>query len=462
MAHVTESAIHEQQPNIFERLESNVQCYAKQFPCLIDTAQGATIRNASGKPYIDFLAGAGSLNYGHNNPLLKEALIRHIMRDGVTHSLDFHTTAKQQFLETFSDVILTPRQLDYVVQFTGPTGANAVEAAMKIARKVTGRSNVVSFTNGFHGVSMGALSATGSKSKRAGAGLPLHGTTAMPYEGYLGDDIDTIAYFERMLEDPSSGLDAPAAVIVETVQGEGGLRAASKGWLKRLEALCRKHDMLLIVDDIQAGCGRTETFFSFEEMDITPDIVTLSKSLSGYGLPFAIVLLRPDIDIWSPGEHNGTFRGNNHAFVTATAALENFWRTDEFVSDVRTKSAHLDKWLNQMVRDFAPQIAEARGRGMMRGLVCKDPASAAAISAKAFENGLIVELSGPFDEVIKLLMPLTIESDELDAGLNILQQALSRQFGKLSAVRRPWRNPKSPKTRKSRTPDRRSPRSKSV
>ena len=413
---------------VFDDVESNVQSYARAFRCVFDHAIGAELRDVHGRGYLDFLAGAGSLNYGHNNPLLKTALIDYIASDGITHSLDLHTSAKERFLEAMRDIVLDPRGLDYVVQFTGPTGTNAVEAALKIARKVTGRTNVICFTNGFHGVSMGALAATGNRHHRGVAGVPLYGTTVMPFDGYFGD-ADTIEYLERMVEDPSSGVDHPAAVIVETVQGEGGLNPASMGWLQRLEAFCRRHDIILIVDDIQAGCGRTGTFFSFEPAGIEPDIVTLSKSLSGYGLPFAVVLIRRALDQWEPGEHNGTFRGNNHAFVTATAALEHYWRTPDFADEVRAKGEHLGWRLQQMVNRFLPHLLEVRGRGMMRGVRAADPARAAAVTKKAFEYGLIIERSGPNDEVIKCLMPLTIKQSELDDGLDRLERALIDEFG---------------------------------
>jgi diaminobutyrate-2-oxoglutarate transaminase len=415
--------------NVFDHLESEVQSYARVFPSTFDRARGVELWDVNGRRYLDFLAGAGSLNYGHNNPALKKALIEHIQRDAITHSLDLHTATKEQFLLAFQDIVLEPRGLDYVVQFTGPTGANAVEAALKIARKVTGRSNIISFTNGFHGVSMGALAATGNHHHRGAAGMPLYGVTRMPFDGYFGDEINTVEYLDRMLSDSSSGIDDPAAVIVETVQGEGGLKVASIDWLKQLQKLCRTKGILLIVDDIQAGCGRTGTFFSFEPAGLKPDIVTLSKSLSGYGLPFAVVLLRRELDKWKPGEHNGTFRGNNHAFVTATTTLEHYWRTEDFAKEVRDKGEYLGRRLLGLVDRFSPQLIEVRGRGMMRGVLCADPKRAALVTKHAFKHGLIIERSGPEDEVIKCLMPLTIDHAEMEEGLDILAQALVEEFG---------------------------------
>jgi len=419
---------------IFEQVESKVRSYSRAYPCTFDKAINAEMWDVDGRSYIDFLAGCGSLNYGHNNPVLKEALIDYISADSVALGLDMQTAAKERFLQSMQDYILAPRKLDYVVQFTGPTGTNAVEAALKLARKVTGRTNVVFFTNGFHGVSSGALAVTGNQYHRGAAGLPLQGGTPMPYDGYFGKDVDTIVYLERMIKDKSSGVDLPAAVIVETVQGEGGLNVASDDWLRRLSVFCKQNDILLIVDDIQAGCGRTGSFFSFESAGITPDIVTLSKSLSGYGLPFSVVLLRREIDDWKPAEHNGTFRGNNHAFVTAAKALEQFWQTDEFSNGLKAKIELLDNRLNALHSKFSPDLTEVRGRGMMRGLVCADASSAAAITADAFTRGLIIERSGADDEVIKFLLPLTISEADMQRGLDILECSIAQEFSMAEAV----------------------------
>jgi diaminobutyrate-2-oxoglutarate transaminase len=415
---------------VFDRFESRVQSYARSFPAIFNRARGTELWDVQGRRYLDFLAGAGSLNYGHNNPALKQALLAYIESDAITHSLDLHTAAKEMFLEAMHDIVLAPRGLDYVIQFTGPTGANAVEAALKLARKTTGRTNVIFFTNGFHGVSLGALAVTGNEYFRRAAGVPLHGGTAMPYDGYMGEEMDTIAYLERVLADRSSGIDMPAAMIVETVQGEGGLNTASFAWLRRLQALCNEKKIVFIVDDIQAGCGRTGTFFSFEPAGITPDVVTLSKSLSGYGLPFSVVLIDRSLDAWKPAEHNGTFRGNNHAFVTATAALAHYWQTPAFAEEVSDKSAHLGRRLQTMVERFSPDLVEVKGRGMMQGVLCADPKRAAAITANAYRRGLIIERAGPEDEVIKCLMPLTTSYDVLDEGLDILESAIAEELGR--------------------------------
>ncbi|MCH8497813.1 MAG: diaminobutyrate--2-oxoglutarate transaminase [Marinobacter sp.] len=409
--------------NIFKSTESEVRVYSRAFPVVFNRAKNAHLYTEDGKEYLDFLAGAGSLNYGHNNDVLKKALITYIEADGVSQGLDLFTTAKQDFMEAYKQYILDPRGLDYKIQFTGPTGTNCVEAAMKLARKVKGRSGIISFTNGFHGVSLGAVAATGNKHHRGGAGVPLNNVNFMFYDGYLGEGVDTLAVMDKMLSDNSSGIDLPAAVIVEAVQGEGGLNAARAEWLQGLQKLCKKHDILLILDDIQAGNGRTGEFFSFEFAGIKPDIVTVSKSLSGYGLPMALVLFKPELDVWDPGEHNGTFRGNNMAFITARAAVETYWKDDAFAKEIKDKSRVLGDALQGICNKYKGQF-RLKGRGLMRGIEASNADLTGAITQRAFKKGLIIETSGPNDEVIKCLMPLTTSEADLRKGVAILAEAV--------------------------------------
>ena len=392
-------------------------------------AIGAEMTDTAGRTYIDFLAGCSSLNYGHNDPDMKAALVDHIAGDGVTHGLDMHTDAKGAFIETFEEHILKPRDMDHKLMFVGPTGANAVEAAMKLARKATGRTNVIAFTNGFHGVTQGALAATGNSYHRGGAGVPLNHVTRMPYDGYMGEGYDTADLLEKMLNDASSGVDAPAAILLETVQGEGGLNAASPDWVARVAKLAKDHGALLILDDIQAGCGRTGTFFSFDEMDVQPDIVTLAKSVSGFGLPMGLVLVKPEHNVMGPAEHNGTFRGNTHAFVTARVAIEKFWADDALEQDIKRRADMMEDALTEIASMV--EGAYLKGRGMMRGVDVGSGELAGDICATAFQNGLIVETSGPNDEVVKILAPLTIPDETLEAGLKILVEAAQSVTGNL-------------------------------
>ena len=419
---------------IFEQIESEVQSYARSFPRIFNRAKGEFLYDEEGNEYLDFLAGAGTLNYGHNNPLFKEKLLEYINSDGITHGLDLHTSAKGSFLETFREKILRPRDMDYVMQFTGPTGTNAVEAALKLARNITGRENIISFTNGFHGVSLGALATTGNSHHRGAAGVSLNGSSRMPYDGYLGEGIDTTAYLDKVLSDSSSGIDLPAAAIVETVQGEGGINAASFEWLRNLEQVCRKHGVLLIIDDIQAGCGRTGHYFSFEEAGLKPDIITLSKSLGGYGLPFAVVLFKPELDQWKPGEHNGTFRGNNFAFVTAQAAIDHYWSDDTFSREILRKGRYVTKRLEAIVARYGEGNFTTRGRGMFQGINCVNGEIASSITSKAFEKGLIIETSGAEDHVVKFLCPLVISDTNLKRGIDIVEEAIRETCAREDAI----------------------------
>lgn len=409
--------------SVFEELESEVRSYCRSFPVVFDKAKGYKLWDVDGKEYIDFFAGAGALNYGHNNTAIKRELLEYIADDRVTHSLDMSTKAKETFLKKFNEVILKPRNMDYKVMFPGPTGTNSVESALKLARKVTGRQTVISFTNGFHGMTIGSLSITGNEFKRHGAGIPLHNSVAMPYDSYLDDEYSTVDYLERFLEDNGSGVSLPAAIILETVQGEGGVNVAGEKWLQRIESVCRRWDILLIVDDVQVGCGRTGPFFSFEPSGIQPDIVCLSKSISGYGVPFALTLIKPEHDVWEPGEHNGTFRGHNLAFVGATEALS-YWETDELTKDIEEKSDLVRSALQKFVIEYPKINGEVRGRGLIQGIACDVDGLAEKISAAAFKRGLVIETAGPNDEVLKLLPPLTIDKDGLKKGLNIIEESI--------------------------------------
>ncbi|EPE93621.1 diaminobutyrate--2-oxoglutarate transaminase [Rhizobium grahamii] len=408
----------------FETLESNVRSYSRSFPVVFRKAAGAILEDENGCEFIDFLSGASVLNYGHNDPDILNDAVEYLQSNRIIHALDMATSVKREFMEYFDEIILRPRGLTYKFQFVGPTGANAVEAALKLARKITGRHSIISFTNGYHGVSLGALAVTGNRYFRDAAGLPLAGAVFMPYDGYWGADKDTTEYLDRLLADDSSGVDLPAAIILETIQGEGGINPASKEWLQSLERICRKNGILLIVDDIQAGCGRTGEFFSFEFANISPDIVLLSKSLSGCGLPLSLLLLKPELDVWQPGEHSGTFRGNNLALVTATAALRKHWTTENLSKGVIETGRILMERLRQVAQSNQGSNLSVRGRGMMLGLDCSARELAAEIVRRAFKEGLVVERCGAEDQVIKLLPPLTIDRPTLQHGLDILEKSV--------------------------------------
>lgn len=418
-----------------EALESNVRSYSRSFPAIFSRARGSIMLTDDGRKIIDFLSGAGTLNYGHNNHQIRAAITEYLASDAVVHGLDMATPAKIEFMETFSSVILRERDLRYRFQFTGPTGANAIEAALKLSRKVTGRQNIISFTQGYHGMSLGAIAASGNRFYRRASGASLSGVTFMPYDGYLGPAVDTADYLRKVLMDESSGVDCPAAILVEAVQGEGGINVARKEWLQSIQTIAKNVGALFVVDDIQMGCGRTGEFFSFEFAALSPDIVVLSKSLSGYGLPLSMLLIKEEVDVWRPGEHTGTFRGNNLALVSATAAINIYWRSRTLSQEVNRTAERMRRRLQAIASGYGNNFT-VRGRGMALGFDCQKAEIAEATARRAFEWGLIVERCGPVDQVVKFLPALTIDLETLSQGLDVFEEALAetlKQTGARSA-----------------------------
>jgi diaminobutyrate-2-oxoglutarate transaminase len=396
---------------------------------LFEKAKDAFLFDAGGTRYIDFFAGAGTINYGHNNEYMKRKIFDYLENDGIVHGLDMATVAKEELLLKMEATLFKPKNLDYKVQFTGPTGTNAVEAALKLARMVKKRSNIISFTNGYHGLTMGSMSVTANAYYRDEAFINRSDVSFMPYDGYLGKHVNTAKYLRRFLEDNSSGVDIPSAIILETVQGEGGIRVAGDEWLREVEKICRDFDILLIVDDIQVGNGRTGHFFSFEKSGIKPDIVTLSKSFSGFGLPMSVVLFRRDLDIWKPGQHTGTFRGNNLGFICASVALD-YWKDDRFSKEIFRKGKILHKRLNKISAKYPQLHTEVRGRGFVYGMGLSTGEIAKKILTECFHNKLILESAGARNNVIKFLAPLTITDEVLEEGLDILERSIDNVMKK--------------------------------
>ncbi|MFN6569387.1 diaminobutyrate--2-oxoglutarate transaminase [Dendronalium sp. ChiSLP03b] len=410
--------------NIFEQRESNVRSYCRNFPVLFHRAKGSLIYSESGEAYIDFLAGAGALNYGHNNDYIKQKVISYLEADAITHGLDFYTSAKEKFLSKFFETLLYPRGLDYRVQFCGPTGTNAVEAALKLARKIKKRPGIFSFMGGYHGMTLGSLSVSGNLEIKAGAFGTSNHVSFMPYPHGFMEKIDTIEFIEAVLNDVNSGIEKPAAIIFETVQAEGGVIVAPIEWMQKLRQLCDRHDILLICDDIQVGCGRTGSFFSFERANIIPDMVVLSKSISGYGFPMSLLLFKPELDVWEPGEHNGTFRGNQLAFIGAAAALE-YREITNIEQEVKAKESFLRNFLIDKIASISDKV-KIRGIGLIWGIDITDfgdNSLTKKIISRCFELGLIVERTGRNNTVIKILPPLTIEMSILEKGCFIIKQA---------------------------------------
>ena len=407
--------------NIFEKYESEVRSYCRTFPKEFTKSKGAIIEDIDGNKYIDFFDGAGALNYGHNHDYIKDKLIDYLKKDGIIHSLDMYTTPKKEFIQFFEEKVLIPRNLNYKIQFAGPTGTNAVEAALKLARKVKKRENIFALMGCFHGMTLGSLALTSDKDSRKGSGLPLTNVTHIPTP-YMFDNLNIVEYLDKILSDDHSGVDKPAAIIIETVQAEGGIYVFDNKFLQGVRAICDKHDILLIVDDIQVGCARTGTFFSFERAGIIPDMVVMSKSIGGYGMPMALTLIRPELDIWKPAEHNGTFRGNQLSMVAAKAGLE-VMLNEKVEKQVKDKEKIVKKYLEENINH---DNVEIRGIGLIWGIDVHSEELSKKIVNECFNNGLILERAGRENRVVKIMPPLTIDNDVLLEGLEILSKAISK------------------------------------
>lgn len=407
------------QKEIFETYESEVRSYCRNFPAVFTTAKGSVITDCDGNSYIDFFNGAGALNYGHNNDYIKGKVVEYLMGDGIMHALDMMTSPKAELIQFMEEKILQPRGLNYKILFPGPTGTNTVEAALKLARKYTGRRTIWALMGAFHGMTLGALALTSDQNSRKGGGVPLENVVHMPAP-YMFPEMDTVQYMETILNDDHSGIEKPAAIILETTQAEGGIHVLPTQYLKDLREFCDRHEILLIVDDIQVGCARSGTFFSFERAEIVPDIVCLSKSIGGIGLPFALTLLKPEIDCFNPGEHNGTFRGNQLAMVASKAGLE--YMLEAHVEEgVREREEIIRTFLE---KEIAGPGREIRGIGCIWGIDVGTGARSKAVIQECFKNNLILERAGRDDSVIKIMPSLVIEKDLLLQGLNILKKAM--------------------------------------
>ena len=415
---------------VFEEKESQVRSYCRHFPVLLDKAVNAELFTADGKRYLDFLAGAGAINYGHNNPYIKKAILDYLSEDNILHALDLFTVAKQDFLKAFDEIILKPKGLDYKIMCCGATGTNAVEAALKLARKNTKRQHVIAFHGAFHGMTTGALACTGERYAREGAGIALDNVTFAPYSHQLGGWKQSLDYLNYLLADDHSGIPIPAAIILETIQAEGGINVADVEWLRGIREICDKYGILMIVDDIQVGNCRSGHFFSFERAGIVPDLVTLSKSISGLGMPMSLLLMRPQYDIFGPAEHNGTWRGNQLAFVGAKAGFE-YYRDHHMEDVVAKKEAIIKEFMEKEILPIDSRL-KVRGMGMVWGI--DFAAIDANLSKEAMhaclDRGMIIERAGSFDCVLKLLPPLTIPENQLKEGLQIIKESVKQVLGK--------------------------------
>lgn len=427
------------------RRESNARSYPRRIPLALVRAQGVYVEDVHGRVFIDCLAGAGTLALGHNHPAVIEAAEQAFRSSLPLHTLDLTTPVKDRFMDDVLATLPESFARHARMQFCGPTGADAVEAALKLVRLATGRGTVFSFHGAYHGMTQGALMLMGNLAPKAALGTSLHGVQFLPYPySYrcpfkLGGDAGAaagLAYLDNLLSDPEGGVPKPAAIILEAVQGEGGVIPAPASWLRELRALATRHDIPLILDEVQTGFCRTGRMFAFEHAGIEPDVLVLSKALGG-GLPLSVVVYHERFDTWRPGAHAGTFRGNQLAMATgsATLAVLRAQRLDMAAAEL---GARLQQGLAALAGEHAC-IGEVRGRGLMVGVEIINPAAepdilgarpaapelTARVQQECLRRGLILELGGRHGSVVRFLPPLIITAAEIDEVVDIFGRALA-------------------------------------
>ncbi|MGW3963585.1 aspartate aminotransferase family protein [Amycolatopsis sp. NPDC005003] len=422
------------------RWESNARTYPRHLPIALASGSGSRVQDVDGNIFIDFLAGAGVLSLGHNHPEVSAAALAQF--GALAHGLDFPTEAKRDFVDAQLEMLPASLRTRMKLHFCGPSGANAVDAALKLCKTATGRGEVVSFQGGFHGSSHAAMAITGLVAQKAPVANGVPGVHFFPYSYCRRCPLDLepqscrtscAALLERTLRDGNGGVPRPAAVILELVQGEGGVIPARPEFVQRVRALTRELDIPLIVDEVQTGCGRTGTWFAFEQYDIEPDVIVASKALSGIGLPLAVILYDERLDGWAPGAHTGTFRGNQPAFAAGAEAVR-IIRRDDVLGNVRRRGEQLSRALDKL-QDH-PWVAEIRGVGLMWGIELAEPGTgqpastqARSVQATALRNGLIVELGGRGDAVIRLLPPLNVDAATVEQAAAIVVDAIEQCCG---------------------------------
>lgn len=425
-----------------ESQESNARSYPRRIPLELTRAQGVYVEDSRGQVYIDCLAGAGTLALGHNHPVTVEAIQQTLASGIPLHTLDLSTAVKDAFVQQLFEILPGDLVRNARVQFCGPSGADAVEAAIKLSRTATRQQNVLAFHGAYHGMTLGTLSLSGNLGPKKSLGGLMAGVQFLPYPhayrcpfGLSGEaSIDAnLHYIRHLLADPESGLTQPAAMILETVQGEGGVIPAPDRWLQGLRQITRDHGVPLVLDEIQCGIGRTGDMFAFERSGITPDVLTLSKAIGG-GLPLSVVVYRGELDQWEPGAHAGTFRGNQLAMAAGAATLR-FIREQDVIRHVQQVGAKLQQTLGGLQSEFA-WIGDVRGRGLMLGMEIIDPANsdtlgqpladgnrARRLQRACLERGLIVELGGRHGATVRFLPALIISEAEIEHVGQILFQA---------------------------------------
>ncbi|PWB35742.1 diaminobutyrate--2-oxoglutarate transaminase [Pseudomonas sp. SDI] len=432
--------------------ESNARSYPRRIPLALKRARGIYVEDVEGRQFIDCLAGAGTLALGHNHPVVVEAIQQVLADELPLHTLDLTTPVKDQFVQDLFGLLPAEFSAQAKIQFCGPTGTDAVEAALKLVRTATGRSTVLSFQGGYHGMSQGALSLMGSLGpKKPLAGLLSNGVQFLPYPydyrcpfglgGEQGVQVN-LHYLENLLSDPEAGVQLPAAVIVEVVQGEGGVIPADLDWLRGLRRITEKAGVALIVDEIQSGFGRTGKMFAFEHAGIVPDVVVLSKAIGG-SLPLAVLVYREALDVWQPGAHAGTFRGNQMAMAAGSAVMR-YLKHHDLAGHAEAMGLRLREQLSLLQRDF-PQLGDIRGRGLMLGVELVDPQGpldaqghpptfgklASLLQNECLKRGLILELGGRNGSVVRFLPPLIITAEQIDEVMRRFGRALGAALQRL-------------------------------
>jgi diaminobutyrate-2-oxoglutarate transaminase len=419
--------------------ESTAVSYPRRLPISLERGQGCYVQDVDDNVFIDFLSGAGSLPLGHSHPELVSEVIA--QADKLCLGLDFPTPAKERFTHAHLSMLPEESRDAYLMHFCGPTGADAVEAAIKLAKVVTGAEEIISFRGGYHGCTNGALSLTGNRAMKKNIAGKMPGVHFFPFGSTSNSEassvlnsrqLDAALLLESALEDANSGLGNVAAIVLELVQGEGGVYIADKDFVQRIYQLSRKFGILLIIDEVQTGCGRTGTWYAFEQYGIEPDIFVTSKGTSGIGLPCALMFYKKNLTPWPAGSHIGTFRGNQLAFVAGARAIDVFKR-DAVLNNVHERSRQISERLVELQRDFA-LLGEVRCLGLMVGVEILDPVTgqtcevtAAKIQKRALSHGLIIELGGRNDTVLRMLPPLNVSAQTVTEALGVLERALSEQ-----------------------------------
>lgn len=426
------------------RRESNARSYPRHLPVALAHGKGVWVTDVDGKQYLDCLAAAGTLALGHNHPAVVAAMQQALKDEIPLQTLDITTPIKERFIDRLFSLLPKELQAKGKIQFCGPSGADAVEASLKLVKSATSRENIMAFHGAFHGMTHGALALTGNLGPKRSVGNLMPGVHFLPYPYAYRDPFGLGAagaeasahYIEHVLSDPESGITEPAGMILEAVQGEGGVIPAPAAWLRSVRESTARHHIPMIVDEVQAGIGRTGSFFAFDHGGIVPDVIVMSKALGG-SLPLAVVVYREELDVWQPAAHTGTFRGNQLAMATGEATLRVI-SEENLVGHASAMGAKLTAGFLQLTTHY-PVIGEVRGRGLMIGIELVDPtqpadrigsypanpALAKAVQRRCLERGLILELGGRHGAVVRLLPPLIISEAEVETVLQRFGDALS-------------------------------------